>query len=371
MRIDFHGRIVDEPEIRAGAIGCGSHAFRNVYPVYQFAPVNLVATCDLVLEKAQAFARQFGAERSYTDYHEMLDKESLDAVFIVTKYDERGRPYYPDLAVDCLSAGRHVWIEKPPAATCRDVERMMAAAEANNRLVMVGMKKMFFPANQKAKELMDSEDFGRVTVATIRYPLTIPAEEDLRRYLEEEARVPEVVGFLDHLCHPTSLLLYLFGMPRHFYYERADGGGGAAVFTYDTGPVVTVVFSRGASVNAGMEHTFIAAENGRHIIVDNNLRVSYHRNPRIGYGDSPDFYVGDLDDAVAFWEPEFSLGQLYNKGLFLLGYYNEINEFARCILDSTAPTRGTLLDAWRTTHIFEKFAEGPGKRIPLCSAPGA
>jgi len=371
MRIDFHGRLVDESEIRAGAIGCGSHSFRNVYPVYQFAPVNLVATCDLIPEKAEAFAKKFGAERSYTDHREMLAKEALDAIFIVTKYDERGRPYYPELAVDCLNAGCHVWIEKPPAATSADVERMMAAASATGRHVMAGMKKMFFPANEKAKELMNGEDFGRVTVATLRYPQSIPPVEELREYLEKEVRHSAVVGFLDHLCHPVSLLLYLFGMPQQLYYEKAGAGGGAAIFTYDAGPVVTLTFSHGASINAGMEHTFIAGSRGRHIIVDNNLRVSYHRNPTVGYGDSPDFFQGTLDDSVAHWEPEFSLGQLYNKGLFLLGYYNEINEFARCVLEGRAPTRGTLLDAWRATHIFERFAEGPGQRIALESGPKA
>ena len=46
-RIDFHGRVVDAPRIRAGFIGCGSHSFRNIYPTFQFAPVDLRAVCDL------------------------------------------------------------------------------------------------------------------------------------------------------------------------------------------------------------------------------------------------------------------------------------------------------------------------------------
>ena len=37
MRINFTGKIVDESEITAGFIGCGSHAFRNLFPVFQFA----------------------------------------------------------------------------------------------------------------------------------------------------------------------------------------------------------------------------------------------------------------------------------------------------------------------------------------------
>lgn len=141
MRINFHGRLADGPRIRAGFIGCGSHAFRNLYPALQFAPVDLVATCDLDLDRAQAFAHQFGAHSAYADYHRMLAEEELDAVLICTGYDERGRPLYPQMAIDVLRSGRHVWMEKPPAATCAEIERMQEAARLAGKQAMVGLKK--------------------------------------------------------------------------------------------------------------------------------------------------------------------------------------------------------------------------------------
>ena len=122
--------------------------------------------------------------------------------------------------------------------------------------------------------------------------------------------------------------------------------------------------------NAGMERTTVVSDAGKHIVVDSNLRVTYYRTPPsergTGYGSSPNFYTGTPDEAAAHWEPEFSLGQLYNKGLFLLGYYNEVNEFARSILEDRAPQKGTLEQAWQVTRIFEAFAEGPGRVIHLC-----
>lgn len=83
----------DQPEIRAGFIGCGSHSFRNVYPTFQFAPVNLVAACDLRLFQAEAYAAKFGAKAAYDDFRKMIEKEDLDAVFVVTNYNNsrRGR----------------------------------------------------------------------------------------------------------------------------------------------------------------------------------------------------------------------------------------------------------------------------------------
>ncbi len=369
MRINFHGRLVDEQEIRAGFIGCGSHSFRNIYPTLQFAPVHLVATCDFSIEKAQAFAAKFGAQNAYTDYQEMLAKEKLDAVFVVTGYDDKGRPTYPDIAVECLNAGHHVWMEKPPAASCVEIEKMQKAAKNSGKNVLVGMKKMFFPANEKAKELMSTEDFGRASLVMLQYPQHIPTQSDFDQYINEGKRIGGVVGFLDHLCHPASLLIYLLGMPTSLYYERSPTGAGVATFSFESGTVASLACTRGASSNGGMERTVIISDSGKHIVVDNNIRVSYHRSPPpepgTGYGNSPNFYTGTTEQTTAIWEPEFSLGQLYNKGLFLLGYYNEVNEFARAIIEKRPPEKGTLEQAWQSTRIFEAFAKGPRRMIRL------
>ncbi|MBD3178033.1 MAG: gfo/Idh/MocA family oxidoreductase [Armatimonadia bacterium] len=368
-RIGFHGRLIDEPEVRAGFIGCGSHSYRNIYPTFHYAPVNLVATCDLDAGRAEAFASKLGAEASYTDYQEMLARDDLDAVFVVTGYDERGRPLYPPIALDCLAAGKSVWIEKPPAATSAELVEVRRAADGAGLVAMVGLKKMFFPANVKAKALMGEEGFGELGLAMLQYPQYIPPADEIRRYLGGE-RVDSVVGFLDHLCHPMSLMVYLLGMPASLHYERSHAGSGMATFTFASGAVASLAMTHGQATNGGMERTVLVGSAGGHIVVDNNVRVSFHRSPPLAYGASPSFYEGTVSDATSVWEPEFSLGQLYNKGLFLLGYYDEVNEFARCVLSGEPPTRGTLDQAIQVTRVFEAFAEGPGKTIPLTSSEG-
>lgn len=366
MRIDFHGRLVDEREIRAGFIGCGSHSFRNIFPTFQFAPVNLVATCDLSLEKAQAFASKFGAASAYSDYRQMLEKEDLDAVFIVTGYDGGGRPLYPKIAVDCMEAGCHVWMEKPAASACKDVGSMQEAACKYKRNVVVAFKKMFYPANEKAWELSHSEDFGNISLVLMQYPQAIPTVEEMRNYLVSNRYEESVEEFLDHLCHPASLMVYLLGFPSAMYYERSTSGCGVLTCSFESGAVASLALTHGASGNGGMERTTVVSDRGRHIVVENNVRVSCHRTPpNIGYGDTPSYFTGKTHEATAVWEPEFSLGQLYNKGLFLLGYYGEVNEFARSILENRAPAKGTLEQAWQVTRIFEKFMEGPQKLISL------
>jgi predicted dehydrogenase len=363
MRIGFNGEVVDTPAIRAGFIGCGSHAFRNVYPTFQFAPVDLVAVCDLDPAKADAFASQFGAEAAYTDHHAMLDRGDLDAVYIVVGYDDNGRPLYPSLAIDCLDAGKHVWFEKPPAATAADVEGVHAAAARAGKQAMVGFKKMFFPANEKARMLARGDDFGVTAQVTTEYPQYVPTVEQFDRYSGGEKNLP-VMFFLDHLCHPASNLLNLLGAPATLSYERARNGAASATLTYDSGAIAQLALTWGAAAQDGLERTTIVGDN-RHIVVDNNRRVTYHRMPYVEYGATPDFYASGLEDTTLVWEPEFSLGQLYNKGLFLLGYYAEVNEFATAILEERAVAKAGLDDAWLVTHLFEAFAKGPGEKIAL------
>lgn len=291
MRIGYNGRLEDTPQIRAGFIGCESYAFRNIYPTFQFAPVDLVAVCDLDIERAQAFARRFGALKAYSNHKQMLEAEELDAVFIVVGYDADGRPLSPKIAMDCLQAGMHVWTEKPPAASVAELEALRATAQSAGKNVVCGLKKMFFPANEKAYELMRHPDFRTRSPALLQCPQGIPPADDIATYLQG-ANPGGVVGSLGHLCHPVSLFLYLLGMPCTLIYSRAANSAGIATFQFAGGAGASLALTHGQTMNQGMERTVIVSDRGRHITVDNNHRVTYHKVGPVGYGDNPDFFKG-------------------------------------------------------------------------------
>jgi predicted dehydrogenase len=376
MRIGFDGRLNDEPEIRAGHIGCGSHSYRNLFPVYPFTPVDLVATCDLDLDRAEAYAREFGAQRAYADYREMIEKEDLDAVFICVSFDKRGRPIYPQLAVECMKMGVHVFIEKPPAATAVEIEAMMAASEESGKIVLCGLKRMFFQMTTKAKQLIEEEAFGDPMLYLLQREEQIPTVQEIALF-RDGVNEPRARQFLDHFCHPASVLLYLGGMPQRMIYHRARSGAGVVTFEYDDGRVANMAFTRGGSgVAGGVERVSIVGTGLRTVVVE-NCRVYCFQGPvsdsgvKEGYGTKPDYFTGGVGTTTALWEPEFQLGQLYSKGLFLLGYYDEVKEFASAIMEERQPTRGTLLECWQLTHMFEKFADGPSRMIDLEQGPGA
>jgi predicted dehydrogenase len=338
-------------KLKTAFIGCGGHAYRNVYPTFQYAPVDLVAVCDLDAKRAGECAKVFGARSVYTNHHQMLEKEKPDVVFIVTNYDEQGNPRYPKLSIDCMRAGAHAWIEKPPAASSAEVLEMIRVSGETGRYVGVGLKKMFFPINQKLKEIISRPEFGRITSLTARYPQDLPP-------LENRGDAKKMLGFLDHMVHPHSLLRSLGGNLKWIFANRNPVNGGTTVsLRFENGIVGNLHFSQGQSISSFFERVEVIGE-GENVVVDNNLRLTHYRRAQeqAGYGRTGDYFNYFSDEQAPLrWEPEFSLGQLHNKAMFLLGYAPEIIHFTTRLLEGKGPELGTLDDALEMLRVFEAY----------------
>lgn len=338
--------------LKLAAIGCGGHAQRNVFPTHLYSPVELVSVCDLNRERAGAVGRLFGARSVYSDYREMLERERPEAVQVVTNYDEKGHPRYPAIAIDCMRAGANVWIEKPPAASSEEIRQMMAVSRETGKIVGVGFKKMFFPANVKAKELISTAEFGGVSTITVCYPqglLPLAARGDDKA----------MAGFLDHIVHPWSVLKLLGGPAESIFVRRAADGGTITSIRFVSGAVGSLNMPVHSGSGSRLEHTEIFGPGG-HVIVDNNIRVSYYRHgPQVegGYGRAGSAYDKGMDTAGSCWEPEFSLGQPHNKGIFLLGYAPEFIYFCQCVLEGKQPQVGSLEDALELMHVYEAYRQ--------------
>jgi predicted dehydrogenase len=335
-------------KIKACFIGAGGHALRNVYPTFRYAPVDLAAVCDLDASQATAYAQMFGAERAYSDYREMLRIERPDAVFIVTSYHADGRIQAVDIALDALAAGAHVWMEKPSAASVRDVEALMARSKAAGRFVMTGLKKVFFPTIQKVKSIITSPAFGAPTSVYVRYPQGMPPFSD-------RGDDRKMIGLVDHIYHPAAILQYLMGPIERFNYEwESRRGASVANLRFASGAVGVLHFALGASGGSPLERLEVIGED-ENVVVENGAKLTYYRRcvrPAYGRADS---FITDDDSAPLVWEPEFSLGQLYNSNLFTLGYAQEVRSFCDCVLSGTPPDRGTLEAVLEIVKLCEAY----------------
>jgi len=111
---------------------------------------------DFSKERARAFAAQYNCE--YTDdYTEILDNNEIDAVSICTANESHAK-----IAIQALNAKKHVLCEKPMALTLDEAKEMIIAAHKNSKLLMPAHNQRLFKSHLRAKEIIDSNQFGRV-----------------------------------------------------------------------------------------------------------------------------------------------------------------------------------------------------------------
>lgn len=357
------GEIVDtetDPRLDVGFIGCGTHAFRNVYPTLQFLPVDLVATCDLDERKARLYAEQFGAKRSYQDYRTMLEDEALDAVLVVLGYDEAGRPRYPPVAIDALRTGCDVWIEKPPAASVEAIERMRRVEDESDGFVQVGFKKCFAPGIEKLVEITRKDEFGSLNTIYVRYPQEFPERDGDARL----SHGPDLVGLLDHIVHPGSILSAVGGPFETVTCHPGDHGGGYVTVEFENGCVGTIHMAAGSGQSSPIERVE-AVGTDANVVLQNGVDLTYYRpSDRGEYGREPSYLVAE-EEAPLKWEPEFSLGQLYNKNLFTLGYHRELAAFVESSRRGTRPAKAGLGMAHQLLQLYKAVLQSDGEPIAI------
>lgn len=149
--------------VRVGFIGCGAIANMKHFPgMAQEEGVDLVAFCDLIIEKAQEAAKQYGTAdaKVYTDYRELLKDPSIDAVHVLTP-----NVSHCEITVAALEAGKHVLCEKPMAATTEDAQKMLDAKNRTGKMLTIGYQYRHFHHNAIAKKIIDEGYLGDIYYA--------------------------------------------------------------------------------------------------------------------------------------------------------------------------------------------------------------
>lgn len=149
--------------IHIGFIGAGSLANAMHYPsVAAFDDVTIAAICDLNTERLHATAEKYHVAHRYTDYRRMLDDVDLDAVYVIMP-----PVFLKPIVIDCLTAGKHVFMEKPPGASVAEAQEMADAARVHNRLTMVAFNRRFSRVIVEAKRLIDER--GPITQCMVEF----------------------------------------------------------------------------------------------------------------------------------------------------------------------------------------------------------
>jgi UDP-N-acetylglucosamine 3-dehydrogenase len=148
--------MTDRSELRIGLIGAGRMGAYHVSTWEKISAGRLVA----ISEPDEAVARtRIGRHPIdwFADHRSLLERSDIDAVCICTPSEQHAR-----IALDAISAGKHVFVEKPIATALEDGLRMAAAARLARVKLMVGHVERFNPAVGKLAELINEGRIGRV-----------------------------------------------------------------------------------------------------------------------------------------------------------------------------------------------------------------
>ncbi|ACP47590.1 oxidoreductase domain protein [Sulfolobus islandicus Y.N.15.51] len=148
-------------KIRYGVIGVGGHGRnRHLIPLTKLNDkVETIAIADVNKERCEEVSLQYKI-KCYLDYMEMIEKESLDAVSIVTPTGLHSK-----IAIDVLNRGVNVLVDKPLGANLDEVKEVVNAARKKGLKLMVGYWSRFSPALQYGEEIVAKDLLGEPYVA--------------------------------------------------------------------------------------------------------------------------------------------------------------------------------------------------------------
>ena len=135
--------------MKIGIIGCGIIAVNAHIPAYQKLGHEVVALADTVPGRAAKFAAQFGIACAYEAYHALLAREDIDAVSVCVPTF-----LHEQVAVDVLEAGKHLYLEKPPALDEAGICHVVETAQRMGKILFVGSNSLYQPRFQIARRMV-------------------------------------------------------------------------------------------------------------------------------------------------------------------------------------------------------------------------
>lgn len=138
-----------------GIIGCGYWGPNLIRNFSSIKDCRVKYICDLDTERLATVHEQFPQTTPVSDFKQLLADPELDAVAIATPVST----HHP-LAIAALSAGKHVLVEKPLAASVAQAEEMVAKAREAKRVLLVDHTFIYTGAVQKMKQLVTADELG-------------------------------------------------------------------------------------------------------------------------------------------------------------------------------------------------------------------
>jgi predicted dehydrogenase len=209
--------------LRFGVIGYGYWGPNVVRNLHTLEEAEIVAVCDRSAEALRRAQRLYPYIETMNDVSSILKSSKIDAVAIVT-------PVWThfDLAKAALESGKHVFVEKPLAATSAQTEQLIELAEKRNLTLMVDHTFLFTGPVRKMRQLIDEQILGelyyydstRVNLGLFQHDVNVvwdlaPHDLSIMDYLIREKAEAVAATGASHLNGHTDVAFITVYFPRN------------------------------------------------------------------------------------------------------------------------------------------------------------
>lgn len=243
--------------INWGIIGAGNISSKFATALKEMEYTNIGAIASRDLNKAQDFAKEFGADKAYGSYEELVNDPKIDVVYIGTPHTEHFKN-----SVLCLNHKKAVLCEKPFTLNAKDTKCLIELAKENNVFLMEAMWTKFLPVSNKVKEWVQEGKIGTIKRIDIGFGFNIPIDFNNRLFNYELAGG----ALLDMGVYPITYAIDIMGslpVKIESYAGLMENGvdeHNLSIFQFEKGALASL--RSAISVDAGKSAVFIG-DNGR------------------------------------------------------------------------------------------------------------
>ena len=186
--------------MKIGILGAGGIARVMAETVNGMEEAQCYAIAARDLGRAQKFAEEFGVEKAYGSYEEMLQDPQVELVYIATPHSH----HYEHVKL-CLEHGKHVLCEKAFTANAAQAEEILKMAEEKGLLLTEAIWTRYMPMRKTIDEVVASGIIGKVTSLSANLGYVIEQNERIH--------APELAGgaLLDLTVYPLNFASMVFG----------------------------------------------------------------------------------------------------------------------------------------------------------------
>lgn len=260
--------------VNLALIGAGNFATATLIPAMKKADgAHLKAICSAGGLSARSAAGRHGFEYCTSEFDEILRDNSVHAVVIATRHDTHAA-----FAAKALSAGKHVFVEKPLALTPSELQDVIAAQQASGRILMPGYNRRFSPLAQAI----------RSTFAQRSSPIEIVCRVNAGALGKDSWYQDADEGgwrIVSEGCHFVDLIQFLAGAKIERVYAEMIGGRVAgqqndncmSTLRLEDGSIATLVYVANGDTAAGKERIEVFGQDTT-AIIDNWKQATIHAN---------------------------------------------------------------------------------------------